>query len=571
MRLRFVLCGLAASTAAAQAGTVAAPAFSPAAGTYASAQAVTITSTTSGAVIRYTTDGSTPSETAGTLYSSAVKIRANTVLTAIACKGDFTDSTVTNGAYVVDLLPTITPNVPALTFGSADHVSLSFTASGADGTLAKVELYRNGVLDTTLAAPASGSTWTFTEASPLPPGTYTYEAIAYDKQNKATTSTPVTVTVLAGLPYLTDFEAGEGYILSSLNQQLGWSVSQGKAVVTGLGVNAAHGTWSVVLLPGVPAAQISQSFAPFVPRTGPKIIFVDFYAKPVAESDIATATTFNVGSARFAFVRNGGEGILQTFNGNGSGDGAWSPTIFTTPLAANRQSQNWIELTVRLDFTQGTWDLYANGAMVAANQGFLDSTSAALASFSVQGDAATASEIDDILADTDNPLFTDANNDGIPDSWEQHYNLSTATNDRNLDPTGNGHTVVFDYVNGMDPNDYYGGVLPALTSLVNAGSAPGAQGLVSVKVTRASDGSILDHAPITFAVTIAASPISATPGGTGSLKSVHVLTDANGIASAYVNFTSSASGVIVATAQSGSQSASLPIKFTPSPINISGN
>ena len=45
-------------------GTCAAPTFSPAAGTYSSAQTVTISTTTSGATIRYTTDGSTPSETA---------------------------------------------------------------------------------------------------------------------------------------------------------------------------------------------------------------------------------------------------------------------------------------------------------------------------------------------------------------------------------------------------------------------------------------------------------------------------------------------------------------------------
>jgi len=54
-------------------GTVANPGFSPAAGTYTSAQTVTISTTTSGASIRYTTDGSTPSSTVGTLYSGPVK------------------------------------------------------------------------------------------------------------------------------------------------------------------------------------------------------------------------------------------------------------------------------------------------------------------------------------------------------------------------------------------------------------------------------------------------------------------------------------------------------------------
>ena len=48
------------------------PTFSPAAGTYGSAQSVTITTTTSGATIRYTTNGTTPSSTVGTVYSSAV-------------------------------------------------------------------------------------------------------------------------------------------------------------------------------------------------------------------------------------------------------------------------------------------------------------------------------------------------------------------------------------------------------------------------------------------------------------------------------------------------------------------
>ena len=36
------------------------PTFTPAAGTYSSAQSVTISTTTGGATIRYTTDGSTP-------------------------------------------------------------------------------------------------------------------------------------------------------------------------------------------------------------------------------------------------------------------------------------------------------------------------------------------------------------------------------------------------------------------------------------------------------------------------------------------------------------------------------
>ena len=57
--------------------TCATPTFTPVAGTYGSAQSVTISTTTGGATIRYTTNGTTPSSTVGTVYSSAVSITAN--------------------------------------------------------------------------------------------------------------------------------------------------------------------------------------------------------------------------------------------------------------------------------------------------------------------------------------------------------------------------------------------------------------------------------------------------------------------------------------------------------------
>ena len=78
----------------------AAPAFSPAAGTYTSAM-VTITSATSGASIRYTTNGTTPSSTVGTVYSSPVAISATETLQAIAYKTGLSNSAVTSGAYTI--------------------------------------------------------------------------------------------------------------------------------------------------------------------------------------------------------------------------------------------------------------------------------------------------------------------------------------------------------------------------------------------------------------------------------------------------------------------------------------
>ncbi len=80
---------------------VVAPAFSPGGGSYSSTQSVTITSATSGASIRYTTNGSTPTATSGTLYNSPVSVASSLTLKAIAYKSGLSDSAVTTAAYTV--------------------------------------------------------------------------------------------------------------------------------------------------------------------------------------------------------------------------------------------------------------------------------------------------------------------------------------------------------------------------------------------------------------------------------------------------------------------------------------
>jgi len=79
----------------------AAPSFSPAPGAYGSAPSVAITTSTSGASIRYTTDGSTPSETAGTIYSGPIFTRSTTTLKAIAYASGYIDSAGASGTYSI--------------------------------------------------------------------------------------------------------------------------------------------------------------------------------------------------------------------------------------------------------------------------------------------------------------------------------------------------------------------------------------------------------------------------------------------------------------------------------------
>jgi len=82
---------------------VATPTFSPGAGTYASDQSVTISTTTTGATIYYTTDGTTPT-TSSTLYSSPVSVAGEgtgIVLRAIAVKSQMLDSSIASGIFTI--------------------------------------------------------------------------------------------------------------------------------------------------------------------------------------------------------------------------------------------------------------------------------------------------------------------------------------------------------------------------------------------------------------------------------------------------------------------------------------
>lgn len=100
--------------------TAAAPAFSPGGGSYTTAQTVTVSDSTPGTTIHYTTDGSTPTSSSPT-YSGPVTINATTTLQAVAIAAGYNPSTVTSAVYNIS---SSTGGANTVSFGSG------FTASG---------------------------------------------------------------------------------------------------------------------------------------------------------------------------------------------------------------------------------------------------------------------------------------------------------------------------------------------------------------------------------------------------------------------------------------------------------
>jgi formylglycine-generating enzyme required for sulfatase activity len=113
-------------------GTIATPSFSPATGTYTSSQQITLSTSPADATIRYTIDGSNPSETAGTIYSGPFQISNSTTIKAIAYKTGWITSQVASGTYTVTgtvATPTFSPG--GGTYTTAQEVSISCAVNGA--------------------------------------------------------------------------------------------------------------------------------------------------------------------------------------------------------------------------------------------------------------------------------------------------------------------------------------------------------------------------------------------------------------------------------------------------------
>jgi hypothetical protein len=85
------------------ANQAATPTFSPVAGTYTGTQTVTITSSTSGGTIYYTTDGTTPTHSSSSISNGGtISVASSLTVKALASVSNFVDSAVGSAAYVIN-------------------------------------------------------------------------------------------------------------------------------------------------------------------------------------------------------------------------------------------------------------------------------------------------------------------------------------------------------------------------------------------------------------------------------------------------------------------------------------
>jgi hypothetical protein len=113
-------------------GTAATPTISPNGGTFTNSQTVTLACATPGTSIRYTTDGSTPTTTAGTLYSGPFSVGTSATVKAVAYSQDYDVSAVGSADFTINLPPAATPTISPNggTFTNSQTVSLACASPG---------------------------------------------------------------------------------------------------------------------------------------------------------------------------------------------------------------------------------------------------------------------------------------------------------------------------------------------------------------------------------------------------------------------------------------------------------
>ncbi|MES1241755.1 MAG: DUF1800 family protein [Acidobacteriota bacterium] len=175
---------------ATEATITAPPAFNPPPGTSPGDQLVTLVTSTPGAQIRYTTNGSTPTSTTGTLYSGPFTLTSTTTLKAIAYKSGLADSSVVQGAYTINrqetlFIAVLTPQSGAVSLGSG-RATLLLAADEQTAVLRQT--WSN--LSTTLTAhhihaPDGQIIFDLDSATPAPDGSLTWNVVSTGAWSRA--------------------------------------------------------------------------------------------------------------------------------------------------------------------------------------------------------------------------------------------------------------------------------------------------------------------------------------------------------------------------------------------------
>jgi len=184
------------------------------------------------------------------------------------------------------------------------------------------------------------------------------------------------------------------------------------------------------------ASQVPTGSVARILRSLPETeIWIDLYAQlPVgAALDLSGLAKLTVDENNNLIVWNG---VTEQWH---AGADAINPT-------------NWTRCSVRMDFLQGTWDLYVTNTLVQTNIGFSVDPQPAFRFFMLKGTTAGDVYLDDLSVSTIEPGFVDVDDDGLDRTTE----LTQLSDPYHIDTDGDGLVDGEDGV--ISTNDYLAGI-----------------------------------------------------------------------------------------------------------------
>lgn len=316
---------------------------------------------------------------------------------------------------------------PGAVFQQSAPIVLGARLSGF-GTGARVEFVVDG---TQILRPAAGSLEMVWEATTA--GAHRLVARGIDDRGLRVETAPCDVIIETQKPpplpegsY--DFEPTEGFSIGGLDGQMGWRADPGVDVVA---MTEPLSTQSVMLSAVEPPTRLWREIG-----RGSNPVFIDFLMRPAAADFPGLGAMAGTDAARVALANEGGTGGVYACDGNSV---AWIRLGADVRLDDWGRPIDWLRITLREDFARQRWDLYANGRLVGFDLRFAASLPpSAIGTFEYSGAREAESRFDDFYVGAENPLFDDADRDGLPDDWEQAHGLDRSVDDRERDHDADG-------------------------------------------------------------------------------------------------------------------------------------
>lgn len=235
----------------------------------------------------------------------------------------------------------------------------------------------------------------------------------------------------SSLAHSASFEPPQYQDGQSLSEQEGWKGEGGVQITTS---EAQEGSQSVVISSG---NNLSRKLV------GSGISYVDLCILPefVESPD---EPTLQVAGIELGFVRHEAGNSVAIFQKN---EIVLLPlTGFVAP-SKTQPGSRWVRVTVRIDSAQKIADLYVNGLPALANLPLGKQPSI----FELTTTPESVAFLDSWSESPENPLFPDADHDGMPDAEEKALGLNAYGDDRNGDLDGDGISNVQEFFNGSSP------------------------------------------------------------------------------------------------------------------------